>query len=305
MIRQINEDEIELIEPIITKFSQETDSGIPPNFAEQIKISAKEGKAFLYGAFTDNNNLNGIGLFGNVSKRLSFVYAGGDSDLEIRLVDTLFNNHSPGNPHVGAAGPWVSKEIANRLVELGFRKIDRAYMTLDRKSIEALEDSVLTNEMELEVYHDSQIDELAQLVFKGNDNHIDQIVFPNFFGTVEVCKLLIENIEKSIYGEYKEPYSWLLRENGMLIGACLLTIRNKGDTGYIPDIVIDPDYQGRKLGKAILIHSMKELLEGEPGIVKVDLDVTLENKARFLYKSLGYETVREYSMYTWLNKEND
>jgi ribosomal protein S18 acetylase RimI-like enzyme len=115
----------------------------------------------------------------------------------------------------------------------------------------------------------------------------------------------MKNIVNNVYGEYKEPYSWLLRENGKLVGACIMTIRNKGDTGYIPDIVIDPEYQGKGLGKTILIHSMKEILKGEPDIVKVDLDVTMENNARFLYISLGYEKIREYSMYTWINKKND
>ena len=305
MIRQIKIDELELIDPIITKLGQEAASMVPPNFAERVKSSAKDGKTFVYGAFTDNNNLTGIGVFGNMAKRFSFIYAGGDSDLEVHLVDTLFNNHSAGNPYLGAAGPWVTEAISNRFVELGFRKLDRAYMTLDRESIEAMENPELPEGMEFKIYDSSKIDEFSQLMFKGNDGHIDQIVFPNFFESVEKCKELIENIEKNVYGEYKEPYSWLLRENGQLIGAIMLTILNKGDTGYIPDIVVDPDYQGKGLGKAILVHSMKEILSGESEIVKVDLDVTLENNARFLYRSLGYETVREYSMFTWLNKENN
>jgi ribosomal protein S18 acetylase RimI-like enzyme len=304
MIRQLDEDEVEQIEPLLEKFGQESDSTVPPNFVERMKTSVKEGKSFAYGAF-DNNTLNGFGIFGNVSKRFSFVYAGGDSNLEIELVDTLFNNHASDNPYVGAAGPWVTETISNRLIELGFRKLDRAFMTLGREPIEEMENVQLPEGMKFEVYTDSKIDEVAQLMFDGNNGHIDQIVFPNFFGTVEDCRLLIENIVKNVYGDYKEPYSWLLRENGKLIGACLMTIRNNGDAGYIPDIVIEPSYQGKKLGKAILIHSMKEILKGESGMTKVDLDVTLENNARFLYKSLGYETVRTYSMYTWLNKRND
>ncbi|MGY5859983.1 MAG: GNAT family N-acetyltransferase [Candidatus Thorarchaeota archaeon] len=305
MIRKIKDDELELIDPLISKFGQESDSNVPPNFIESVKTSVKEGKAFVYGAFADNNNLNGFGMFGNVSKRLSFVYAGGNSEIENELINTIFKKHSSDNPYIHAGGPSVTEAISKHLVSIGFRKLDRAYMTLDRKSGEALEIPDIPEEMELEVYNDAHIDELAEAMFKGNDGHIDQIVFPNFFSTVESCKQLIENIENNVYGEYKEAYSWLIRENGKLIGACLMTIRNKGDTGYIPDIVIDPDYRGRGLGKALLIHSMKEIFDVEPDIVKIDLDVTLENNARFLYKSVGYETIREYSMYTWLNKGND
>jgi len=305
MIRKIKEDELELIDPIMTKFGQETDSGIPPNFMESVKTSVKEGKAFLYGAFSDNNNLNGIGMFGNVSKRLSFVYGSGNVDLEIELIDAIFNNHSPDCSYIHAGGPLTTEAISNHLVKLGFRKLDRAYMTLNRKSVDAVDSPELSDGMKLEVYDNSRIDELSEVVFTSNEGLVDQIVFPNFFGTVENCKTLIENIENSVYGEYKKPYSWLLIEDNRIIGACLMTIRNKGDTGYIPDIVINPNYRGKGLGKMLLTHSMKELLAGEPDIVKIDLDVTLENNARFLYKSLGYDTVREYSMYTWLNKEID
>ncbi|MCK4567711.1 MAG: GNAT family N-acetyltransferase [Candidatus Thorarchaeota archaeon] len=302
MIRQIKKDELKLIEPIMTKIGQESDSGLPPNFMEVVKTSVKEGRSFLYGAFSDDNSLDGIGLFGNVSKRLSFVYAGGNLDLEIKLIDIIFNNHSSDCPYIHAGGPLTTEAISHHLVKLGFRKLDRAYMTLSRKSVEAIDNSNLPDGMKLEVYDNSQIDELSEVVFNSNEGHIDQIVFPNFFGNVDNCKKLIENIENNVYGEYKKPYFWLLKEKGRLIGACLMTIRNKGDTGYIPDIVIVPNYRGKGLGKMLQTHSMKELLAGEPDIVKVDLDVTLENNARFLYKSLGYETVREYSMYTWIKQ---
>jgi len=123
MIRQIKEDEVDLIDPIMTKFGQETDSSVPPNFVEWIKSSLKEGKASVYGAFADNNNLNGIGMFGNVSKRLSFVYAVRDTELEIQLVHTFFYNHSTDCPKVGTSGPWMTEVISNHLFELGFRKL--------------------------------------------------------------------------------------------------------------------------------------------------------------------------------------
>lgn len=305
MIRKIEENELDLIEPILTKYSQETDSGVPPNFMDSVKTSVKEGKAFLYGVFSDSDDLEGIGLFGNVSKRLSFIYANNTSDLEIALVDTIFKNHSSNNSRLQAGGPWVTNAISKHLVKLGFKKLDRASMTLSRSAIETLEIPSLAKDMNFEVYDNSQIDELSQIIFKGNDNHVDQLVFPMFFGNVNDCKTLVEAIEKSVYGEYRKPYSWLLKKNSHIIGACFMTILKTGDTGYIPDIVIDPEYQGTGLGKALIVHSMKELADGESDIAKIDLDVTLENNAKFLYSSLGYKTVREYSIYTWLNKENN
>ena len=105
-------------------------------------------------------------------------------------------------------------------------------------------------------------------------------------------------IEANRYGDYKEGQSWLLTSEGTNIGACFMTIR-QGEAGYIPDICVEPEFRGKGLGKALLVHSMKRQLEAEGDLTKVDLDVTLSNNARFLYQSLGFETVREYSMYSW------
>ena len=130
MIRKITEDEVDLIEPIMTKFSQESEGSVPPNFTEQVKSSVKDGKSFVYASFTDNNNLNGLAMFGNVYKRFSFIYAQGKKELEIQLVDTLFNNHSADSPYVGAAGSWISESMAKHLVELGFRKLEPGGLSL-------------------------------------------------------------------------------------------------------------------------------------------------------------------------------
>jgi N-acetylglutamate synthase-like GNAT family acetyltransferase len=302
MIKEIPADMLDTIDPLINRFLEKSAEGqAPPNFLDLVKTSVSEGKAFLYGAYSDDDLLQGIGIFGNVSKRLSFVYASGNVDLEIELIDSIFNNHSSDCPYIHAGGPSVTEAISHHLIQIGFRKLDRAYMTLSRKSIEDIDNPELSDGMKYEVYDNSQIDELSKVVFISNEGNIDQIVFPNFFGTIKDCKTLIENIENNVYGEYKKPYSWLLIEENRIIGACLMTIRNKGDTGYIPDIVIDPNYRGKGLGKMLLIHSMKKIIVGEPDIVKVDLDVTLENDARFLYNSLGFKKLREYSMYTWVN----
>ena len=56
------------------------------------------------------------------------------------------------------------------------------------------------------------------------------------------------------------------------------------------------------MAKQIGVTDAVTNIDGEPDIVKVDLDVTLENDAKFLYKSVGFKNVREYSMYNWVNE---
>jgi len=302
MIREIPADMLDTIDPLINRLLEKSAEGqAPPNFIDLIKTSVSEGKAYLYGAYSNDDILLGIGMFGNVSKRISFVFADGDIDLENKLVDVVFSNHSKDCPLIVAGGPWITEGISNHLVKIGFRKIDRAYMTLELDNIETAKLPELSEDMNFEIYDEEQRDEVSRIILKANEGGIDQIVFPHFFGTLENCKKLVKDVEQNVYGDYKKPFSWILRNNDQVIGLCLMTIRNKGDTGYIPDIVIDPDYQGNGLGKALLIHSMKKIIDGEPDIVKVDLDVTLENNARFLYKSVGFKNVREYSMYNCVN----
>jgi len=303
MIREISSDILDTIDSFVNRFLEKSAEGQapPPNFSELIKKSVSEGKATLYGAYSDDYLLLGLGMFGDVSKRISFVFADGDANLETKLVDVVFDNHSKDCSSVAAAGPWITEVISSHLIKIGFRKFDRAYMSLERADIESARQPELSKDMKIEIYNEEQRDEVSKILFKANDGLVDQIVFPHFFSTLETCNKVVSDIENSVYGEYKEPFSWILRNSGQIIGICLMSIRNSGDTGYIPYIVIDPDYQGKGLGRFLLIHSMKKIIDGEPDIVKVDLDVTLENDARFLYKSLGFKKLREYSMYTWVN----
>ena len=299
MIREIEVDQVDEIDPMIALFRERSGEGVvPENFITQVKDSVSINRASLIGSYAEDGALNGIGLFGKVSSRISFIFADGDLDVEKKLVSTLFERFSQECSFITTGGPWISDAMSQHILDIGFMKFKRAYRTMRRSDLEALKESPLPDGMQLDVYTPEVKEEIANLMFKCNDGHVDQDVFPDFFGSPEDCQRLIDNIEAGRYGEYKESSSWILRENEQAIGACFMTIRN-GDTGYIPDIVIDPAYRKRGLGKAIQVNSMKRQAESESSIVKVDLDVTLSNNARYLYDSLGFETVREYTMYTW------
>ena len=296
MIRQIDDDQLDEIDPIIDRVQQQIP--LPENFADQIKDSVRRDRSCILGYFSEDGSLQGVSLFGKVSSRISFAFADGDLEIENELVSSIFEKFKTEFSYMTTGGPWISDEMHKHILNLGFKEFKRAYKSLPRQDIEALEEPNLPEGMEFEVYMSEVKEEIAELMFLGNDGHVDQDVFPDFFGSKEDCQRLIENIEASRYGEYKDSSSWILRDKGKAIGACFMTIRN-GEAGYIPDIVIDPSYRGRGLGKAVQVHSMKRQTESEPNITKMDLDVTLNNTARFLYDSLGFETVREYTMYTW------
>jgi ribosomal protein S18 acetylase RimI-like enzyme len=299
MIRKFDSEKISDVEPIITRLREQFDERlIPENFTERIRDSVAAARASLFGAYADDESLIGIGLFGKVSSRISLVFADDDVEVEKQLVDVIFHEFSKQCSYIVTGGPWLSDSLAQHIIDLGFTKHDRAYMTLSRAEIETLSDPILPDGMRFEVFEESNHDEIADLIFKCTDGHVDQDVFPEFFGTPKDCQQFVENIKANRYGNYKDGLSWILRCSKSGLGACFMTYREE-DTGYIPHIVIEPKYRGRGLGKAILVHSMKKQLESEQAISKIDLDVTLSNTARYLYKSLGFKKVSEYSVYTW------
>lgn len=301
MIEEIHQDDLDAIGPLIDKYREQFPERIPENFLNRIKESVADDKACVFGAYSEGHSVTGIALFGKVSKRINFVYGMGDIETEKKLVTALFDRFSDEFSYIGTGGSWIPEELARHIQEIGFGRYDRMYMTLPRAGIESLDEPKLPDGMSFNPYTPELREEISQVIFEGNDNHVDQSVFPEFFGTVEACQRLLENIEVNRYGEYRESLSWIIRRNGEAIGACFMTVRN-GDMGYVPEIVINKEYRGKKLGKSILVHSMKRLLESDSDLIKVDLDVTLSNHARFLYESLGFTKVQDYTMYTWIRK---
>lgn len=299
MIREFEATKLDDIDPIITRFIEQAEENtVPPDFGEQVKTAVSKDRACLYGEYDENDSLRGIGLFGKVSSRISFVFADGNQKIEQKLVSRLFDIFSKERSFITTGGAWIDDAMSQHILKIGFDRHDREHMTLARVEIEKLPEPELPADMVFEVYTESHRDEIADLVFRGNEGHVDQDVFPDFFGTPKDCKRLLENIENNRYGDYKEQSSWILRHDDTAIGVCLMTIRG-GETGYIPDIVIEPSYRGRGLGKAILVYSMKRQAESEASMDKINLDVTLSNNAYYLYQSLGFQTIREYTMYTW------
>ena len=293
MIREFEQSKLDDIDPLINRFMEQTEEGaVPPDFGEQVKKAVSGDRACLFGNYDEDGSLLGIGLFGKVSSVISFVYADGNQEIQQKLVSTMFDRFSSERSFITTGGPWVDDAMSEHIVDIGFSKHDRQHMTLARSEIEQLAEPEIPADMSFEVYTESHRDEISDLVFRGNDGHVDQDVFPDFFGSLEDSRRLLENIESNRYGEYKEKSSWILRQDDVAIGVCFMTIRN-GDTGYIPDIVIEPALRGRGLGKAILVYSMKRQAESEASLVKTNLDVTLSNNAYYLYQSLGYEVHME------------
>jgi len=301
MIIEIGIDKINDITSTLDNFRERYgENSIPENFFEQIKTSISNDRISLFGAYDVNQNLKGIGLFGIASGRILLIFADGNLQYENQLVNAICDRFLEEYSYIATGGsliPWISTPLSQHLIETGFMQYDRAHMTLEKNDVELLDEPLLPSGISFQIYSSSKHDETSELIFRGTDGSVDQEVFPDFFGSLENCSKVLQDIENNRYGEYKEGLSWVLIFDNTIIGCCFMTLM-EGNVGYIPEIVIDPEYRGKGLGKAILVHSMKRQIESDSDICKIDLYVTLRNDARYLYKSLGFKTVGEFSMYT-------
>lgn len=269
----------------------------PRSFLDIIKEAVENGNAEVLVSQTKGDAITGFLSIGLVSNSISLLYSSKDDNERKSLFKAGFEKLRDTGKPIRFAGPWVTDELSEYAVSMGFRKFDRKFMTADKETLMEFNPKILAEEYVVELYTDEMKGTVADLIYRANESNIDVMVFPHFFGTIEACERLIDNTKNNHYGQWKDNISKVLIHDEKVIGVCLLTLR--GNYGYIPDISIDPDYRRRGLGRYLLVRSLQDLLRSDKQLTGISLDVTLENPARFLYESLGFKDVRKYSMYTW------
>ncbi len=308
MIRRINFDEFSQIENLLEAFEEQIGPNPfpqPVSFKDQTENALKLERLTVFAKYDEKNPI-GLVIIGNPTSRISVIHVDSStnnlSEVERELFDFGFEHLAKTSSDIRIGGRPLGTTLQDYPETKGFRRFDRKFMTLSREKIESLTDPILPEGYSFETYDEDKREIVADIVFKSNVNNIDVDVFPQFFKSLEASVKLLEDIEQSVYGKYKDGHSKILMHDGKAIGAIFLTM-TANDTGYIPDICILPDYRGKGLGKAILIYSLKEQMKLESELIKNNLDVTKENPAKYLYERVGYEDVTHYSMYRWTKPE--
>ena len=304
MIRQIALESFDEIQHLIEEYSASTDEGpfaptVP--LEERLKKGLSEGSIGLYASFENEQSI-GFSVLGLKSGGISIVYASESAEDRFlskkELFDFGFDKLSKEFSLVRIGSSSVDSSLSEYALTRGFEKYERKHMTLSRDKISSLPQRELHEEFTFAEYTREGKEEIIKLIYESNAGNIDAHVFPNFFSTPEAVDSLIDNIEKSVYGKYEEGYSFVLHKLSKPVGVIFLT-QTDDETGYIPDICIQKEERGQGLGRAILVHSFKKMIERKPNITKINLDVTIDNPARYLYESLGFEDVHHYSVYLW------
>ncbi len=211
-----------------------------------------------------------------------------------RLFDEAFISLSQSNPIVRTGGPSINSSLSKHLLKKGFRRYDRATMKLERKGIDSLPEAAIPDEFNFKTYDDEMRRKVAKLIFRANSNHVESDSYPEYFGSEDGAMRLIEEIAKNEH----QPFTKVLLRRKELIGVCFV-ILTSDEAGHVAEICVDKVYRKRGFGRNLLLFSLKEVVKSVASLERISLDVTLSNPARRLYQSLGFEDVREFTIFTW------
>ncbi|MHA2252286.1 MAG: GNAT family N-acetyltransferase [Candidatus Kariarchaeaceae archaeon] len=310
MIEQISVDQLDQLNQIITDcelyFLHEYDRKI--NFKEQFQRALSNGTREIFAVFNDNHQTIGFSVVAPQDHAIFLFFVSGAhnpnpsrdiKNIEEDLFTFSFDNLKAGSDYV-RINPPISNNMKHHFVSKGIQTIKRARMSIDKNRVVSLADVDLKPSFAYNTWDVEYKSSVAEFLHTSHftPDHDDSRVFPQFVG-VEGCNRMIEEIISNKYGEFRKNSSTVLSYQGVSIGICFFTIM-RNEIGYIPEIALNHKYKGRKCGKALLIRSLKNFFEKEPEYSRVELDVTLSNEAAFkLYKSIGFEKIRDYEMYIW------
>lgn len=217
---------------------------------------------------------------------------------EQELFNTAFTYLKDLTPHVRIAIK-LSANLKKYIIKLGFQEFRRARMVIDGESVRALVYPEVNSGYTLTTWDSKYSFSVANLMAKYhyNDQHPDGILFAQYRGVNE-CKRLIEIIMTVKDGLFKDDCTGILIHHNKVIGACFTIIFS--EQGFIPEIILASEYQGKGLGKALLVHTIKKLMENNSELSKIELNITLTNVAALkLYKSIGFRELDSYSVFIW------
>ncbi|MHA2462450.1 MAG: hypothetical protein ACXAEJ_14540, partial [Candidatus Thorarchaeota archaeon] len=209
MISKLDKGEIdsisELADELVNSFPAERRPQKP--LIDLIKDAFSEGKVEVFVSRGDKNIPNGFVTVGLPSNRINIIYAQKDEKREIELFNAAFESLKENDKPVKLGSLTLSENLKEYALNQGFSKYDRKSMSAERDVLLAIEVPNISSDYSIGEYKSEMREEVAKLLLRANQDNIDVNVFPEFFGTIEACHRLIEDIENSVYGEWREALS--------------------------------------------------------------------------------------------------
>ncbi len=300
MIRQITADTFSDIEGFIDAFVEKrssTNSPVAENFKEKVMDRLSSGDLEIVAKF-EASQPSGFAIYDVEPPRISLIHTEEIQDNPEKtkrdLFDEAFHRLSKKGVIVRTGGSGIDMNLSDHIIGLGFKRFDRKTMLLTRASIESIPEPTFSKDFNVDSYHSHMKDEVSQLIYRTYIDHLEVDAFPEFFGSEQGALDLIENIE-----EFKhDPYSKVLTKENEFVGVCFIISKTEY-TGHVALICIERAFQKKGLGRDLFVYSLKEMLKEVPSVERITLDVTVDNPARKLYESLGFNDCGEFTIFTW------
>lgn len=140
-----------------------------------------------------------------------------------------------------------------------------------------------------------QLDAAAGIVCEANRDTLDARLYASFFGkTARDCRHGLLGILAGKFGPI-HPLATICAFQGQKLVGVNLVIAGDSEVASVIEISIDPAYQGKGLGRALMVASMLVLKDDR--FARAELAVTAANIAAYkLYQSLGFEDVGEFAV---------
>lgn len=239
------------------------------------------------------------GLIGDVYLRRAWR----ESDSEMTLFKVLLDalTGTAGILRVESQLMLVAPAVVRTLERERFVRIfDRHLLSRDPARFLAPQNhDGLDQRFRFEEWHPMGRDPLAKLIANSYEGHVDGQINDQFTTESGAGGFVRSLMEVGGCGQFFRPASFFAidRRTEWMAGAILTSFVAR-DTAHITQICVTPEAQSSGLGRELLRRAMLQLAEG--GALRVTLTVTASNtKALRLYKSAGFEEMRQFCAIVW------
>ncbi len=285
------------IRPFIVGFGngvKEFGEALPPNWAEERLESVRRKEEFCYAA-VEGERILGIVQFSEQDGRGSAFVSWGDTAPAVETLKLLVKEYVEKMPRdiwlrISGIHPNIVEETMELASsEFGFERKSRLEMAADLTS--PPETTQPEGNFATVSITEQTEETLSRLDWESYAGTVDAGMFAN---SAEDNRKLFRSLLSGEYGPVITNASRCVMADGKPVA--LIAVSDIGESAFLADLAVLPEYRKRGLGKFLLTNAMREATGAKKK--RMTLWVSEDNgPARALYASLGFRELRVGTYY--------